>query len=361
MADEPLYYGDYLQLGKLLGAQELESARHGDAVHDEMLFVIVHQAYELWFKQIIWEIDSVLSIFGTGQVDESDMGTAIARLRRIHRIERLLIEQVNVLETMTPLDFLDFRDYLFPASGFQSAQFRIVENMLGIRPQDRLLLAGAGYTERFTEDDRARVVRLESEPSLFDVVERWLERTPFLDHEDFHFWEAYQGAVHARIKSDREVVANNPNLTEAEKQVQLAEFDDVLSQYEAIFDPDRHQHERDAGRLRLSHRAFQAAVFITLYRDQPALQEPFRLLELLMDIDEGFTTWRYRHAQMALRMIGRRVGTGGSAGAKYLEKSAERSRVFGDLMNLTTFLVPRSDLPRLPDGILGAMRFRYEA
>lgn len=361
MADEPLYYGDYLQLGKLLGAQELESARHGDAVHDEMLFVIVHQAYELWFKQIIWEIDSVLSIFGTGQVDESDMGTAIARLRRIHRIERLLIEQVNVLETMTPLDFLDFRDYLFPASGFQSAQFRIVENMLGIRPQDRLLLAGAGYTERFTEDDRARVVRLESEPSLFDVVERWLERTPFLDHEDFHFWEAYQGAVHARIKSDREVVANNPNLTEAEKQVQLAEFDDVLSQYEAIFDPDRHQHERDAGRLRLSHRAFQAAVFITLYRDQPALQEPFRLLELLMDIDEGFTTWRYRHAQMALRMIGRRVGTGGSAGAKYLEKSAERSRVFGDLMNLSTFLVPRSDLPRLPDGILGAMRFRYEA
>ena len=361
MADEPLYYGDYLQLGKLLGAQELESARHGDAVHDEMLFVIVHQAYELWFKQIIWEIDSVLSIFGTGQVDESDMGTAIARLRRIHRIERLLIEQVNVLETMTPLDFLDFRDYLFPASGFQSAQFRIVENMLGIRPQDRLLLAGAGYTERFTEDDRARVVRLESEPSLFDVVERWLERTPFLDHEDFHFWEAYQGAVHARIKSDREVVANNPNLTEAEKQVQLAEFDDVLSQYEAIFDPDRHQHERDAGRLRLSHRAFQAAVFITLYRDQPALQEPFRLLELLMDIDEGFTTWRYRHAQMALRMIGRRVGTGGSAGAKYLEKSAERSRVFGDLMNLSTFLVPRSDLPRLPDGILSAMRFRYEA
>ncbi len=361
MADEPLYYGDYLQLGKLLGAQELESARHGDAVHDEMLFVIVHQAYELWFKQIIWEIDSVLSIFGTGQVDESDMGTAIARLRRIHRIERLLIEQVNVLETMTPLDFLDFRDYLFPASGFQSAQFRIVENLLGIRPQDRLLLAGAGYTERFTEDDRARVVRLESEPSLFDVVERWLERTPFLDHEDFHFWEAYQGAVHARIKSDREVVANNPNLTEAEKQVQLGEFDDVLSQYEAIFDPDRHQHERDAGRLRLSHRAFQAAVFITLYRDQPALQEPFRLLELLMDIDEGFTTWRYRHAQMALRMIGRRVGTGGSAGAKYLEKSAERSRVFGDLMNLSTFLVPRSDLPRLPDGILGAMRFRYEA
>jgi len=84
------------------------------------------------------------------------------------------------------------------------------------------------------------------------------------------------------------------------------------------------------------------------------------MLELLMDIDEGFTTWRYRHAQMALRMIGRRVGTGGSAGAKYLEKSAERSRVFGDLLNLSTFLVPRADRPELPDAIVESMRFRFE-
>jgi tryptophan 2,3-dioxygenase len=90
------------------------------------------------------------------------------------------------------------------------------------------------------------------------------------------------------------------------------------------------------------------------------LQEPSRLLELLMDVDEGFTTWRYRHAQMALRMIGRRVGTGGSAGAKYLEKSAERSRVFADLLNLSTFLVPRADRPDLPPGIMESMRFRYE-
>ena len=361
MSDEPLYYGDYLQLSKLLGAQELQSAKVGEPVHDEMLFIIVHQAYELWFKQIIWEIDSVLAIFGKDQVDETDMRTALARLRRIHRIERLLIEQIAVLETMTPLDFLDFRDQLFPASGFQSAQFRIVENKLGIRPEDRLLLAGADYTDRFTSEDRDVVVSLENEPSLFDLVESWLERTPFLDHEDFHFWEAYQGAVHARIKSDREVVANNPNLTEGEREAQLEEFERILSQYSAIFDPARHQHERDAGRLRFSHRAFQAAVFITLYRDQPALHEPFGLLELLMDIDEGFTTWRYRHAQMALRMIGRRVGTGGSAGAKYLEKSAERSRVFGDLMDLSTFLVPRSDRPTLPEGIVEAMRFRYEA
>lgn len=361
MADEPLYYGDYLQLPKLLDSQHLESAAHGDEVHDEMLFIIVHQAYELWFKQIIWEIDSILAIFGQELVDETDMGTVIARLRRISRIQRLLVEQIAIMETMTPLDFLDFRDYLFPASGFQSAQFRIVENKLGIRIEDRLLLAGVGYKDRFNPEDRAAVEDYEGETSLFDVVEMWLERTPFLDHENFHFWEAYKDAVHSRIEDDRQVVADNPNLSDAEKQVQLSEFEAVLGQYEAIFEPDRHQHERDAGRLRMSHRAFQAAVFITLYRDQPALQEPFRLIELLMDIDEGFTTWRYRHAQMAMRMIGRRIGTGGSAGAKYLEKSAERSRVFGDLFNLSTFLVPRSERPDLPEGILSSMRFRYEA
>ena len=360
MSDEGLYYPDYLDLGSLLNAQHLQSARDGEPVHDEMLFIIVHQSYELWFKQVIWELDSIIAIFDQPIVDEQDMGTAVARLRRITAIQALLIEMIAVLETMTALDFLDFRDHLFPASGFQSAQFRIVENKLGIRRQDRLLLSGDVYTARFDTDDRARVEAVEDETSVFELVERWLERTPFLDHEDFHFWEAYREAVHQRIQDDREVVLSNPNLTEMERGSQLKEFDLVLKQYAALFDPAQHDIERAAGRLRLSQRAFQAAVFITLYRDQPALQEPHRLLELLVDIDQGFTTWRHRHAQMALRMIGQRVGTGGSAGAKYLERSAERSKVFSDLVNLSTFLVPRADRPKLPQGIIDSMRFRYE-
>ena len=358
---EPLYYGDYLQLDKLLSAQALESAKTGEAVHDKMLFVVVHQAYELWFKQIIWELDSILEIFDNNTVDEEKMGTAVSRLRRIVSIQSLLIEQVTVLETMTPLDFLDFRDYLFPASGFQSVQFRIIENKMGLRRDDRLFLAGAAYTSRFTAADKELVESLESGKSLFGVIERWLERTPFLDHGDFKFWEAYQGAVRRRIEDDQAVVANNPNLTDNEKTSQLKDFGLVLAQYEAIFDSDKHNQEREAGKLRLSHRAFQAALFISLYSDQPALHGPFRVIELLMDIDEGFTAWRYRHAQMALRMIGRRIGTGGSAGAKYLEKSAERSKVFGDLFSLTTFLVPRADRPVLPPEIVESMRFRYEA
>lgn len=360
MSDKGLYYADYLRLDELLATQELESTAHGETVHDEMLFIIIHQSYELWFKQIIWELDSVLAIFDQDGVDEKDMGTTVARLRRITEIQDLLVRMIGVLETMTPLDFLDFRDHLFPASGFQSAQFRIIENKLGLRRRDRLLLAGDEYTVRFDPEDREAVEGVEQRVSLFDLMERWLERTPFLDHGDFSFWEQYRDAVHARIRADRVVVEENPNLTDQERKTQLEEFDQVLDQYAALFDSDKYELERGAGRIRLSQRAFQAAVFITLYRDQPALQEPFRLLELLMDIDEGFTTWRYRHAQMTMRMIGRRVGTGGSAGAKYLEKSAERSRVFADLFNLSTFLVPRADRPELPPSIIDSMRFRYE-
>jgi tryptophan 2,3-dioxygenase len=356
----PLYYADYLQLEKLLDAQDLESSKHGEPVHDEMLFIIVHQAYELWFKQLIWELDSIRGLFSKPRLDERDTRVVTNRLRRITEIQALLIQQVAVLETMTPLDFLDFRDHLFPASGFQSAQFRIVENRLGLRRSDRLKLSGAVYTERFTPEDKAEVEAVEDDPSLFDLVEGWLARTPFLDQGDFDFWASYKQAVQRRIEADRQVVIDNPLLTTSEKEAQLAEFESVLGQYQAIFDEDRHGIEVDAGRLRMSHRAFQAALFITLYRDEPALQEPFHVLELLMDIDEGFTTWRYRHAQMALRMIGRRIGTGGSAGAKYLERSAERSRIFGDLYNLSTFLVPRSDRPELPEGIIESMRFRYQ-
>jgi tryptophan 2,3-dioxygenase len=361
MSEEGLYYPDYLSLDRLLSTQELESTAHGETVHDEMLFIIVHQSYELWFKQILWEMDSVLAIFDQDTVDEQQMGTAVARLRRINEIQGLLVEMIGVLETMTSLDFLDFRDHLFPASGFQSAQFRMIENKLGIRRQDRLLLAGDEYTVRFDAGDRKAVEEVEGHASLFDLVERWLERTPFLDEGDFSFWEAYRQAVHTRIQADRAVVEDNPNLTDDERKAQLEDFDKVIDQYEALFDTDKYELERAAGRIRLSQRAFQAAVFITLYRDQPALQEPYRLLELLMDIDEGFTTWRYRHAQMAMRMIGRRVGTGGSAGAKYLERSAERSRVYTDLLNLSTFLVPRADRPELPATIIDSMRFRYES
>ncbi len=204
------------------------------------------------------------------------------------------------------------------------------------------------------------VERTEHEPSLHDLVEAWLERTPFLELGDFDFWEAYRKAVLGMLDHDRAVVEANPNLTEEERAEQLAGFEQTYVHNEAVFDEAKHKALVASGERRFSYRAFQAALFITLYRDQPALHDGNRVLTLLMDIDEGFTTWRHRHALMALRMIGRRVGTGGSAGFAYLSRSAEKSRVFTDLFNLATFLIPRSARPALPPEVAATMRFRFE-
>src|SRR5690606_33057370 len=353
-----LYYHDYLRLDQLLSAQELESARTGKPVHDEMLFVIVHQAYELWFKQILWELDDIMEAFSGEILDERHTGRVVSRLQRIVAIQRLLIEQIQVLETMTPLDFLDFRNHLVPASGFQSVQFRLIENRLGVRPEDRLLFEGAPYTHRLSPEHRQRVEAAEHEPSLDAAVEAWLARTPFLD--DYSFWDEYARATKAMLAADQEVIATNPNLGEDERADQLRTFQKTLDQFEAAFDPRRHEEMVQSGSRRFSHRAFQGALFISLYRDEPALQSPFRLLETLLDVDEGFTTWRYRHAQMVQRMIGAKIGTGGSAGAKYLLKLAERNRAFPDLLLLPTFLVPRQARPELPPALVDQMRFRYE-
>ena len=130
---KPVYYGDYLRLDQLLSCQHPESKRLGKAAHDEMLFITVHQTYELWFKQVIYELDGVQRAFAGPVLDDRAMAPVVRSLDRVREILRLLIQQVDVLETMTPLDFLDFRDLLYPASGFQSWQFRLIEVRLGLR------------------------------------------------------------------------------------------------------------------------------------------------------------------------------------------------------------------------------------
>ncbi|RYZ69106.1 MAG: tryptophan 2,3-dioxygenase, partial [Proteobacteria bacterium] len=112
----PIGYMDYLKINELLELQTKRSDSYGTPGHDEMLFIIVHQTYELWFKQILTELDSVLVIFNQKSIDEEDMGKAVGRLQRIVEVQKLLVAQVTVLETMTPLDFLDFREALYPAS-----------------------------------------------------------------------------------------------------------------------------------------------------------------------------------------------------------------------------------------------------
>ena len=144
-----LSYGSYLRIPELLA---LQTVRSRPPAHDETLFIVVHQAFELWFKQILFELDAVLGVMGRDVVPEKAMGEVVAHLRRITAIQRLLLDQLDVLETMTPLDFLDFRDYLFPASGFQSVQFRLIENRLGLLPRHRLKIKGAAYTDVLSDE-----------------------------------------------------------------------------------------------------------------------------------------------------------------------------------------------------------------
>ena len=145
--EKNVYYSDYLKLDKLLNSQILMSEKNGYKAHDEMLFIIVHQTYELWFKQIIHEIDLVISLFSQKTIDESDVSNSVRHLNRIIEIQKILIDQIRVLETMTAMDFLEFRDYLFPSSGFQSSQFRLIENKLGLKNDLRVSYGNKDYKE----------------------------------------------------------------------------------------------------------------------------------------------------------------------------------------------------------------------
>ena len=355
------YYWDYLRLDELLSAQRLESARHGEPAHDEMLFIIVHQAFELWFKQILWELDAVMAAMREPRLDDDRMGLVVRRLHRIVAIQPLLLAQLGVLETMTPLDFLDFRGLLAPASGFQSLQFRLIENRLGISPPQRIRVQGMPYTSVLRDDHRELLERTEREPTLLSLVEGWLERTPFLRFGSFDFWRVYRRAVEEVLAEERDAIERNPHLDPDARAEQLARHQRYGEGFEVLFDRGRWDALRATGQRRLSLDAFLAALLISLYRDAPAFQLPFSLLTALVDIDEGFTAWRQRHALMAFRMIGGRVGTGGTSGHRYLEAAAQRHTVFHDLFELSGFLLPTSKLPDLPAEVKAQLRFRYQA
>ena len=354
-AKTSLTYAKHLQLRRLLSCQQRQSEMAGRPAHDEMLFIVVHQAYELWFKQILFELDRVQSVFARPRVDDGGLDRAVHLLDRIVAIEKLLIQQLEILETMTPLDFLDFRDLLVPASGFQSLQFRLIETRLGLRRSDRLNFEQRPFDARMTPRDRAVLRAAEAAPSLSDQVEAWLARTPFVELPGYRFGAVYRRAVEQMLEREAELVRANTVLEADERRAELDGLSAARDRFESIFNPRRHRVLRDAGQWRLSWRALQAALFINLYRHEPALQMPYRLLSGLMDLDEQLATWRYRHVLMVQRMIGRKVGTGGSSGYDYLRRTAEQHRLFADLFALSTYLIPRSQLPDLPAEVRRAM------
>ena len=355
--DQNVYYGDYLQLDKLLDAQKPYSAIKGEEAHDEMLFIITHQVYELWFKQINHELKLVSRRMGRDHVEERKLGRVVSALQRIEKIQDILIKQLCVMETMTPMDFLDFRNLLVPASGFQSQQFREIEVRLGLKTNQRKGVDREYFLGRLSEEDRERVMKTESEVSLIDAVNDWLERLPFTDAEGFQFWRAYKDAVDNMISEDEEIVRNNKLLTQEQIDANVANLELSRANFNSLFDEDIHNEIRESGKRRLSHKATLNALFVLSYRDEAILSQPFQILTSLMNIDENFSRWRYRHALMAQRMLGVKVGTGGSSGHNYLKSTVKQNKVFVDLFNLSTFLIPSSKLPELPKKVLSSMNF----
>jgi tryptophan 2,3-dioxygenase len=342
-----VHYSDYLQLDKILDAQYPESLRIGQPAHDEMLFIVIHQAYELWFKQLLFETDSVIQIMRQPSLNDNspELQTVVHRLGRCGTILKVLVHQIDIMETMTPMDFLDFRDMLRPASGFQSWQFKLLEARLGLKYEHRY--AQQYYVSQLRQPEIDTIQSAEKDSSLLELVNDWLERMPFFrlpadgpipgvtvtppqDH-GIAFWANYRQRFLG-------------SLADSEKS-NLPLFDKVF------FGSPPPAGASQAGAFvearSLSPSACRAALFIMLYRGYPILQLPFQVLNQLLDIDEQLSTWRYRHMSMVQRMIGTRIGTGGSTGKDYLSAAMLKHHVFKEIAALTSFLIERKRLPQL--------------
>jgi tryptophan 2,3-dioxygenase len=151
-----LFFLAFVVLGAQVPLSATPSKPKGE--HDEMLFIIIHQSFELWFKQVLHEISAVIEIFGKDFVSDIEATRCLHHLTRVVAILRLLVSQFDVLETLTPLDFMTFRDFLYPASGFQSVQFRLLENKLGMDPARRVQYQNAAYHSMLTKDHAEQVV-----------------------------------------------------------------------------------------------------------------------------------------------------------------------------------------------------------
>jgi tryptophan 2,3-dioxygenase len=256
-----LTYTSYLALDEILGAQRPRSDEH-----DEILFIVVHQVYELWFKELLHELAYLQRLLEDGGGPQ-----ALSTLKRILTILKLVVAQIDVIETLTPVQFLSFRDRLESASGFQSAQFRELEAVLGRR--DTAMLAA--YEEGSAS--RKRIEAALQRRSLYDSFLHYL----------------------------------------------------ALRGYEV----PKERLERDVTQPAEESPGIHAAV-LAAYRDNG---EAAQVCERLVDLDEGFQEWRYRHVKMVERTIGSRSGTGGSPGAKYLRTTLHQP-MFPDLWSVRSEL-----------------------
>ncbi len=337
-----VYYSEYLQLDKILNAQQLESDKAAQHAHDEMLFIVIHQSYELWFKQLLYEVGSVIDIMSQPNISDNspDLYAVNHRLKRCVTILNVLVHKIDILETMTPLDFLDFRNMLRPASGFQSIQFKLLEAQLGLKMDARH--GKEYYTSQLKPEDVEVIKNAENTKPLITLVNEWLERMPFFDHDKYWNQLSSNGEKHPFWEQYHALYSGS--LVEGEK-FNLEHFEEIF------FSVNKNES------WALSPRARRSALFIMLYRDYPLMQLPYQLINVLLDIDESISTWRYRHMNMVHRMIGTRTGTGGSTGKGYLKGAVDKHYIFFEFAELTTYLIERHKLPQLSNPLSERLGF----
>ena len=347
-------YGDYLQLPELLSLQ----GENRGVSPDEMHFIIVHQTFELWFKQVIRELTEVRDILNQNHVPEDDIPRAVDHLRRTTEIFRLMGNQWTVVETITPQGFLAFRDGLGTASGFESYQMREFEILLGLANEDRLYGMDPIATFRKLADkserDAAILARLEdaaSKPSLFDSILRWISRTPIMgsttgDEDDDAVVAAYVDshlAAHEAIGKEAAARMSGYGASTPEQAAQRF----TASHQAAI------EYLRPDGKI---HRARAGLLFIESYRELPLLTWPRTLIDAIVELEESMVKWRHAHARMVERIMGRRMGTGGTSGVDYLDATSQY-RIFKDLWAVRTILIKPQSRPTLSN----AEFYRYSA
>jgi tryptophan 2,3-dioxygenase len=352
----PVTYWDYLHLDQLLRLQG--GLEHDDTQisADELHFIVVHQVFELWFKLMLRELRLARDKMATPMVQEETIPYVVHHLRRIHEILRVAIEQFRVMETLTPQDFLAFRSKLGTASGFQSLQMREIEAIMGLPESQRAAVGHADPLEALQataarlpggRELLQRVQRARCETSLRQAIHTWLYRTPIqgsrpTDADDStvvrDFLQAYIAA------QDEHQADHIAHLVAAggEAQAIRAQYAAAARRAQEFW---RGEDVAVAERERTC-RIRAAMLFIESYRDLPLLAWPRLLLDAVVEMEELFILWRSRHARMVERVIGRRIGTGGSSGVDYLDETA-RYRIFPELWAVRTLLLPRAALPPL--------------
>ena len=297
-------YSDYLRLKELLKLQTGVKGQKRKISNDELHFIIVHQNFELWFKLVISELKCTRDILSSDYVEETKLPQAVHHMNRVIETFKLMSLQWKVMETLEPQDFLNFRDELGTASGFESFQMREMESLMG-----RIWIDGKPAGKEAPSEEK----------SLYDVTCDWLERTPI------------QGSVPTSSDDESHVNAFIKEYIEAHRKLYPDTNQDVVN----FFEEDPVLRRRRAG-----------LIFIESYRELPLLAWPRKLISTLIELEQSMILWRSSHARMVERMIGRRVGTGGSSGVDYLDMTT-KYRVFIDLWTVRSILIKKEALPEI--------------